>query len=259
MHGAQFIWPLVVLTLSGVLLLISLFLFRLKKHLIEKEVELRNLIIKMHQAQSELNEYKNMVDEEILRDSVTGLSSFTVFKEHMQQVLEQSAARRMVFGLLLLDIRNFSIINSTLGYHMGDLVLKEVANKLQACIRQTDGACRFSGDIFIILLSKLNHADSAILIVQRIFQKLAEPFVVNGHSLALQANIGIVTYPADGHNVDTLLQKAANALSQAKAIGAQHFQFYQDEMQNQSQRELVLNSALALDSVFNEFSIEYQP
>jgi len=236
-----------------------IYALHLKKHLIRTEEKLHKIGMREQQLSSELNDYKNKFSQEVLRDAVTGLPCLAVFKDQVQMILKQNERNKTIFGILFVDLRNFKIINNTLGYAVGDLVLKEVANRLEFSLRQIDAVCRFSGDVFVMLLSQLSHPESAGLIVRRLFQKLEEPIQVERHELFIAANMGIAVYPMDGEDIDTLFRSAAQALSQAKLNGGQQYQFYRADMHSHSERELALSSALCHDLIFQEFMVEYQP
>lgn len=259
MPEAQVIEALVALFICALFCGQIFYLGLLKRRLSHTEKKLKIIGAKEQQLSNELTEYKNKFTQEVLRDAVTGLPCLSVFKDQVQLILNQSERNKTLFGILFLDLKNFKIINNTLGYAIGDLVLKEVADRLQLSIRQIDSVCRFSGDVFVVLLSQLSHPESAGLIVRRLFQKLEEPFHIQRHELFIAGNIGIAVYPVDGGTVDVLFQNAAQALSQAKASGSQQYQFYRADMHSHSQRELALNSALCRDLIFQEFRVEYQP
>lgn len=259
MPEAQVVEALVILIIGLVICGQIFYFLRLKNRLTQTESQLKKIGVREQELTSELTEYKNKFTQEVLRDAVTNLPCVSLFKDQVQLILNQSARNKTLFGILFLDLKNFKIINNTLGYAMGDRVLKEVADRLQLSVRQIDSVCRFSGDIFVILLSQLSHPESAALIVRRLFQKLEEPFQVERHELFIALNIGISIYPVDGEDIDTLFRNSAQALSEAKALGSQQYQFYRADMHNHSQRELALNSALCRDLIFQEFMVEYQP
>jgi diguanylate cyclase (GGDEF)-like protein len=245
--------------LCGFLVGLIAYLCCLKKQVTEIKKQLKQSLIREQQRSKELAEYKNKFHQEVLHDTVTGLPSLPIFKEQVQRAIEQNHSCQGVFGLAFIDLRNFKVINNTLGYAAGDAVLKEVAARLQKSIRQIDAVCRFSGDVFIILMSKLTYPEAASIVVQRCFRKLTEPFQVEAHALSLPVCVGLALYPADGADADTLLKNAAHALSRAKIRGVQECEAYHVDLDKQSHRELLLNSALSREEFFDELIIEYQP
>lgn len=259
MLRAQTLEALFVLVMGGFFCAQIVYLWLLKGRLSQTEKKLKIIGAKEQQLSNELTEYRNKFTQEVLRDAVTGLPCLTVFKEQVQIILNQSERNKTLFGVLFLDLKNFRIINNTLGYAIGDVVLKEVASRLLLSVRQIDSVCRFSGGGFVILLSQLSHPESAAMIVRRLFQKLEEAFQVERNELYIAANVGIAIYPVDGENIDTLFRNAAQALAQAKLMGSQQYQFYRRDMHSHSQRELALNSALCRDLIFQELRVEYQP
>ena len=259
MQEAQVIAGFILAVLSTLLCAQLYYSSRLKKRLNNSEMERKRQGAREQALSEELSEFKYKFSQEVLRDVVTGLPCVSVFKDQVKLILGQNERNKSIFGVLFLDLKNFKIINNTLGYGVGDLVLKEVAARLQISIRQIDSVCRFSGDVFVILLSQLSHPESAGLIVRRLFQRLSEPFRVERQELFLAVNLGIAIYPLDGEDSDTLFRNAAQALSEAKLTGAQQYQFFRADMHSHSQRELALNTALCRDLIFQEFRVEYQP
>lgn len=249
----------------AVLLLFSCLLYAVKKvswyskQVKTQENQLQTEITNRQQFSTQLVELKKQYDQNLLQDNLTGLSSKLVLEDRMVQAVNQSKRYQLTLGVICLDIDEFNIINSALGYDVGDDLLKEIASRLQGSVRQVDTVCRFSGDEFVLLLPQIAKAETCVYIAQRLLDTISQPFHIQDQDLFITASIGISVYPADGLDGKTLLKNANNALNQAKTRGCNIYQFYRKEMHELSQRELVLNAALRDGSIYREFTLFYQP
>ncbi len=216
-------------------------------------------IAKQVYLQTQFDELQNKLSNNILTDSLTNLPSRKIFEDRLKVTLGQSERYQLTCGVMFLDLDGFKIINDALGYDIGDALLKEVADRLLGCIRQVDTLSRFSGDEFVFIFPQLAKAETAAYIAQRILEAVAQPFQVQGNDLYITASIGIAIYPVDGVDTKMLLKNADSALHQAKIHGHNSYQFYREEMHSVSRRELILSSNLRSQSIYQDFSIYYQP
>ncbi len=194
-----------------------------------------------------------------LQDPVTHLLGWQLFEDRLKQNIKESARYQFTMGLLLVDIDAFKVINDGLGYQVGDALLLEIAKRLETCIRQVDSLTRLNKDTFVVLLTKLAKPETAAVVAQRILQAFVDPFQLAEQELFITACAGIAIYPADGEDVATLLQNADDALQTAKQHGKHVYQFYQEKINTDSQRELALHNSLGRDTVFDELVIYYKP
>jgi diguanylate cyclase (GGDEF)-like protein len=208
---------------------------------------------------NQFDELKKIFANNILNDSVTGLPGRHVFDDRLQQTINESRRYQFNFAVMFLDIDEFRVINDVLGYEIGDGLLKEVGERLQSCIRQVDTICRYRGDEFVFILPKLAKGEAAAYVAQRFLDAISQPFVIQQNELFITASIGISVYPTDGESGKTLLKKADASLHQAKIRGHNIYQFYRQEMYASGRRELMLNSHLRNDGVYQELAIYYQP
>jgi len=165
---------------------------------------------------------KRKVDEQTLiqlahHDELTGLPNRTLFYDRLQQVLAHSHRQKETFSLFFLDLDHFKEINDTVGHDAGDLVLKEAATRLLTCVkRKTDTVARMGGDEFTVILPAITNQQQAIYIAEQIIQSISQPFELNGQDHTLGCSIGVVTYPADGEDSETLVKHADDAMYIAK-------------------------------------------
>lgn len=193
------------------------------------------------------------------RDPVTHLLGWQLFEDRVNQGIKECARFKFILGVLYVDIDNFKLINNALGYEGGNALLQEAADRLQSCVRQVDSISRQGKDTFAILLAQLSKTETAAIIIQRMLQALAQPFVINENKLTVTACIGAAFYPDDGTTTGELMHNAEYAMLLAKSRGKHLYQFYQESLQADSQRELALYNNLSSDSFLDELKLYYQP
>ncbi len=211
----------------------------------QAEVELRRL--------SELNRHLS------LHDSLTGLPNRASFRERVEHAIGLGGEVGSQLAVMLLDLDRFKEINDTLGHHYGDLLLVELARRLESVMRRGDTVARLGGDEFGILVPNL--ADSTKDLERtlgRILAALERPFQVDGLPLYIEASIGVARYPADGGDVDLLLQRADVAMYLAKDSGTPHA-IYTAELDHHNTASLTLLSELPRAIRDRELVLYYQP
>lgn len=159
-------------------------------------------------------------------DALTGLPNRTLFADRLEQALTRSAWNKRLVAVMFLDLDRFKPINDTLGHDAGDLLLKTVATRLTAAVRDGDTVARQGGDEFTIVLIDMAQTDDVALVAQKILNAMAQPFDLNGHQMFVTFSIGIACYPIDGTDSPTLLKHADTALYRAKERGRNNYQLY---------------------------------
>ena len=192
-------------------------------------------------------------------DALTGLPNRRLLEDRLSKALGRARRTRKRVALLYLDLDSFKLINDSLGHTIGDVLLKEVAERINGCIRDGDTAARVGGDEFVIALSDLSEARDAIRTAQRIVAAIAERFMIEGHALSTSCSVGVSLFPDHGAECATLIKYADQAMSAAKANGRNTFRVFSGEMNRQAAERLHLDGELraALDK--KEFFLEYQP
>ncbi len=192
-------------------------------------------------------------------DMLTDLPNRLTFTDRLIQAKAMAKRQKSLLAILFLDLDRFKMVNDTLGHPVGDMMLQEVANRLQSCVREVDTVSRFGGDEFAVLLVHPSNVADIERIAQQILNKLGQPMVIDGNELFVTASIGVSIYPNDESKTEELIKKSDIAMYQAKANGRNNCQFYNSEMDMHAQRRLVLETGLrkALDN--DEFFILYQP
>lgn len=191
-------------------------------------------------------------------DALTGLPNRLLFAERTEQALG-SSGRGDMFALLMLDLDHFKQVNDTLGHPIGDALLRVVADRLSACVREVDTVARFGGDEFAIVQSGLRGPDDATILARRIVDTMKMPFDIEGHRVTIGVSIGISLAPGDGTSYGKLLKNADVALYKAKADGRDTWRFFEMEMDARLQARRALELDLREALTEDWFELYYQP
>ncbi|WP_312518628.1 EAL domain-containing protein [Massilia sp.] len=208
---------------------------------------------------SERKRAEEQVRHQAEHDALTGLPNRILFLDRLHQALATWRRQHDRFAVMFLDLDRFKAINDTHGHQAGDIVLREVATRLRACVRAVDTISRLGGDEFVVLLADIKGADQAAHVAGAVTQAVARPIDIGGQSLALSTSIGVALCPDDGDDVETLLHHADVAMYHAKQDGRDTFRFFSPAMNAHVIERVELENRLrqALDS--GEFLLEYQP
>ena len=192
------------------------------------------------------------------RDALTGLANRMVFGER----LEEAAARLgegAGFAVLCLDLDRFKEVNDTYGHPVGDALLRGVAERLQACLRETDLLARLGGDEFAIVQSGSRLRDDAVALAKRLIATFEQPFVLDGHVVTVGVSVGISLAPEHGSKPETLLKCADLALYRAKGSGRGGWSFFDEEMDLELRKRRALEHDLKRAVAAGEFELQFQP
>ena len=211
---------------------------------------------------------RKAVEEEVQRlafyDQLTGLPNRQLLQDRLQQAVLGSVRNRCQGAVMFIDLDNFKTLNDTYGHDKGDLLLQAVAQRLTACIRQTDTVARWGGDEFVVLLEELSEDPmEAVLQAESVGEKLItvlnKPYDLNGYHHSSTSSIGVTLFDAQVSNSHELLKRADLAMYRAKAAGRNAIRFFDPAMQ------AAVSSLAGLESDFREslekggFSLVYQP
>jgi len=205
---------------------------------------------------------RNLAEARISRlarfDALTGLPNRTTFCDQLEATLSTHNANNMC-AVHFVDLDNFKQVNDTLGHRRGDMLLKEVANRLQKVVAESDTVARFGGDEFVVLQPMLKSLDDAATLANSILASLRGTYKIDGHEAPGAASIGIAVAPRDGTDQDHLLRHADMALYQVKSSGRGSWQWFSPELEAtaQARRDLELDLRNAVDT--EAFELYYQP
>ena len=192
-------------------------------------------------------------------DTLTNLPNRYNLLGKLTQALELAKRSVTNLSLLFIDLDHFKNINDSLGHHIGDILLNQVAERLLESVRSADIVARLGGDEFVVVLQQIHSGIDAALIATKIQQSLSQTFQLEGHSLHITPSIGISVFPYDGENVDDLMKNADLAMYHAKGKGRNNYQFYKMEMNEDVHERLLLESDLLAAIGREEFVLHYQP
>lgn len=159
-------------------------------------------------------------------DVLTGLPNRNLLHDRLHHAIAHAQRSGQQLAVLFLDLDHFKTINDSLGHAAGDNLLKTVATRLKASVRETDTVARLGGDEFVIILEYLDHEDVAITVAQKILKALAQPTLLEQHDHIVTTSIGVALFPNDGKDTETLLQNADTAMYRAKAEGRNKAKFF---------------------------------
>ncbi len=192
-------------------------------------------------------------------DALTGLPNRVLFSDRLKQVVARAQRQNESAAVMFLGLDRFKMANDTLGHAVGDALLKQVSQRLGACLRKADTVARLSGDEFGVLLGDLPADGHVAGIAQEILHALAQPFCIDGHELYVTASVGISLYPADSDDENTLVKYASTAMVRAKEAGRNNVQCYTAQMNTRTLQRLEMENGLRRAIERQEFLLHYQP
>ena len=192
-------------------------------------------------------------------DSLTDLPNRPTFNDRLTQAIAQAHRHGHRLAVLYLDLDRFKHINDSLGHAIGDRMLQGVATRLLACVRSSDTVSRQGGDEFVILLPEVAQPHDAAPIAEKILLSLAAPYRIDLHDLRLTASLGIVVYPEDGADGETLMKNADVAMYSAKDSGRNSHRFFKPDMNLRALELHFVENELRDALERQEFVLHYQP
>ena len=191
-------------------------------------------------------------------DALTGLPNRALFRDCLDHALARARRAEGVAAVMLLDLDRFKGINDAFGLPCGDMLLKSVAERLHACLRETDAIGRLGGDEFAILQTGVESDDEPRNLARRLIDSFGQPFVLGGEEFHTSASIGITLFPADGQAADRLLKNAELAMYRAKSNGRNGSCFFAPQMNLVARRTGLLERELRQAFAADQFTVHYQ-
>ncbi len=193
------------------------------------------------------------------RDPLTELPNRLLFNDRLEQGLVAARRSGQSLALMFIDLDHFKLINDSLGHHVGDLLLKEVASRMLEALRRGDTLSRLGGDEFVVTLEGLQQAEDAGQVAAKILRALTKPFQLAGHTVTISCSIGVGIFPHDGLDSRALMKNADTAMYHAKERGRNNFQFFSAEMNRRALERQQLGAALRGALEREEFTLYFQP
>lgn len=191
-------------------------------------------------------------------DSLTGLPNRLLFLDRLDNAIKYAKRHNNNVAVLFLDLDRFKEVNDTYGHEVGDKLLKNITQRLKACVRDYDTIARLGGDEFTIIIQGAEN-EQLISIVEKIFKNMKASHFINGNTIHSSFSIGISSFPEDGDNTDILLRNADTAMYKAKDKGRNTYKFYNEGMTAQVLKRVKLETELREAIEHNDFHAYYQP
>lgn len=206
---------------------------------------------------------RKVAEERIARlthyDTLTNLPNRVQLRKELRRAIMVARRSGLKFGVMSVDLDRFKNINDSLGHHVGDTLVQQVADRLLACVREGDVLARMGGDEFIILLPGLGRPEDVADVADRVLTVCSQPIEIDKHQLTVTLSIGIVMYPGDGGDGDSLIQNADTAMYSAKEQGRNCYRFFTRTMNEAVSKRLAMESQIRQALRDERFLLHYQP
>jgi diguanylate cyclase (GGDEF)-like protein len=201
----------------------------------------------------------NLNSGEALRDSLTHLPNYSLFIEHLEYALSIAKRHEKVLAVIHLDIDKLSEVNQHYGYKKGDVLIEEVATRLNDLIRDSDTVARLGGSEFALVLNLIEYGEEVDRALQRVFQGMQLPFNIDGENIVLKISYGVSVYPTDDGNADELSHYSSLAMDSVKKSGGNDYRYYNSDMNVDNSKRLSEEYDLRKALEREEFCLYFQP
>ncbi len=192
-------------------------------------------------------------------DALTGLPNRTLMQDRLQQALARARREGGRLALTYIDLDRFKAVNDSFGHDVGDLLLQEVARRIQGRLRASDTVARLGGDEFVVLMGDLHDAEDCAVLAQELIGEIARPMSLRGHTFAIGASMGTAFFPEDGDDALEMMKRADVAMYAAKSAGRNTYRFFQAEMLERTSQRLTLEIELRRAVANGDLELHYQP
>jgi len=187
-------------------------------NLMEARMRIHNML-EVRLLYKQLDQYSQAMEAMALHDSLTGLPNRRLLLDRLTLAIAHAHRNKHAMAVMYLDLDGFKQVNETLGHDGGDALLKMVAERMVAAVRQEDTVARLGGDEFVIAFWELSHVDGVDKLALKVVQAVSQPYTIQGQSVSITVSAGIGIYPAHGEEAETLMKNADQALFEAKRTG----------------------------------------
>ena len=192
-------------------------------------------------------------------DHLTGLANRTLMMEKLDHAINFSHDHGISTSILCIDLDHFKNINDSMGHSVGDELLKQAASRLAACTKRHDTLARMGGDEFVIILPRIETDQHIKQVAERILKQFSLPFEIDSVNHFITASIGVAKYPQHSADAQVLLKNADLAMYQAKKLGRNQCQFFNEDINSILNERMAIESALRDIELRNELTLFYQP
>lgn len=202
-----------------------------------------------------------MLEYQSTHDSLTNLPNRALLVDRINHEIARAKRHNLMFAVIFIDLDRFKLINDSFNHESGDILLKQIAERLSKVTREEDTIARLSGDefIFISVSSEVHKIEHVEHIAKKILDTFNESLQIADRDIIISASLGVSVYPQDGSTVEELLRNADLAMYRAKALGGNQFQLFTSELEEKSIVRLEKEFDLRRGLIENEFFLEYQP
>ncbi|WP_139490763.1 sensor domain-containing protein [Brevibacillus dissolubilis] len=203
--------------------------------------------------------FEEQMRHQVYFDSLTGLPNRILFEDRLTLAISQAKRTDTMLAVMFLDLDRFKVINDTLGHSTGDMLLQQVATRLERSVQEGNTICRLVGDEFQIILQDITSVQDAVKAAQHVLDHLGSPFIIDGNELFVATSIGISLFPSDGKDSRDITKHAKAAMYRAKESGGNKYQLYTSSMNETAFEKMALEKDLRKAIERNELVIYYQP
>ncbi|MEH6578452.1 MAG: EAL domain-containing protein [Amphritea sp.] len=206
-----------------------------------------------------VNEKTHELERLAYHDHLTELANRRYLSEQLARVIREYARYGKPAVLMYLDLDDFKRVNDSMGHDAGDSLLRQIADRLNGCVRSSDLVARLGGDEFGILLLDSESVRDVSRIAEKLIETIEQPVMLRNKSFVVSTSVGITMIPADGEDVASILRNADMAMYSAKKAGKRNFSFYDKSLQSEAVAKLQLEDDLGVAVNQQQFVLHYQP
>jgi diguanylate cyclase (GGDEF)-like protein/PAS domain S-box-containing protein len=208
---------------------------------------------------TEIVRYQQQLEHQASHDALTGLPNRSLLADRLEQAIGYAQRYQHAVWVAFIDLDNFKLVNDSLGHQHGDQLLRTVAERLRACVRESDTVARLGGDEFTLLLMEAPDTPVAAGLLRRVLEAVAVPVMLAGRAHTVTCSIGVSVCPQDGVDAQQLLRQADIAMYRAKEAGRNQVQFYESAMHARVNERTLIEAGLRQALERGELSLHYQP
>ena len=210
-------------------------------------------------AEQQLIDNQQRLDRMAHHDQLTGLPNRHYLATFLPQAIDEARAANQMLGVVFLDLDRFKHINDTRGHETGDKLLQEVAQRLKACVRESDVVIRMGGDEFVVVFQNVKSYDEVTNGAKRINDCLNKSIIIDQHALQTTGSVGVSLYPRDGTDMGELLKHSDTAMYQAKDRGRNNVQMFSQIMNRKLKLRVAMEASLRDALRLKQLDVHYQP
>ena len=203
--------------------------------------------------------YQTRIEQQANYDTLTGLANRSLLNDRLAQAIRAAHSYGTRLAVVFVDLDRFKYINDSLGHHVGDELLRAMAERLKATVRESDTVARLGGDEFVLLINGHGDPETVATVLERMLSDISQPWTIPQGDFNVTCSIGVALYPDDGTTAETLLKHADSAMYRAKDRGRNNFQFFTAEINALITERLELENKLRRALEREQFSLRYQP